>query len=78
MVYKTLSTVEIVSADIGVSYTGWIRHFHASRVGADSSDLLRASLMATQGHGTSQRTENEGDQNRPRKLVSVPHKNWKN
>ena len=33
MVYTTLSSVEIGSADIRVSYTGWSRHVHASRVG---------------------------------------------
>ena len=33
MVYTTLSSVEIGSADIRVSYTGLSRHVHASRVG---------------------------------------------
>ena len=33
MVYTTLSSVEIGSADIRVSYTGLSRHVHTSRVG---------------------------------------------
>ena len=37
MVYKTFSSIEIGSADIRVSYTGWSRNVQASRVGADWS-----------------------------------------
>ena len=37
--YKTLSSVEIGSADIGVSYIGWSRHVHASRVGGRLTGL---------------------------------------
>ena len=42
MVYKTLSRVEIGSADIGVSYTGWSGHVHARRVGGRLLDGLGA------------------------------------